>query len=322
MEQLGKTRLAVDYWLSYPGPSQLFQATAEQAVASHKHLFCQNPGLLLPRGGVGAPTSLRRAFCGDKYKAMRSYGVEGVMQCWYFGNYPSLMSKAAGELAFEGAFADKEAFLRRLAGIYWGEQQADAAAAAWSAFEEGYRQYPVNIMFSYYGPMHDGPVWELQLTPKNFPSCPGAGRPSTRSTATGLGNALPQRPHHGGGPSPSATACGRAGGRGLSQLPAPSGYYPQDEQSLGGAGSGNSVSQRRQHSGVLPPPGSAWPGRGRSSGAAGAAPPAGLCRDGKQPRPAPPVSKRTTGWAITARERASNTSRKSWRAGLPSWSSC
>ena len=72
--------------------------------------------------------------------------VKGVMQCWYFGNYPSLMSKAAGELAFCHDFSDKEAFLRHLAGIYFGNGRARKAAKAYQAFERAYAQYPLNIM--------------------------------------------------------------------------------------------------------------------------------------------------------------------------------
>lgn len=165
--QLGKPRQGVDYWLSYPGPSPLFDATAAQAQASGKRMYmktqvcCSHEVATVPY--VPVPGLIF-----DKYRAARGLGVEGVMQCWYFGNYPSMMSKAAGELAFEHDFTDKRAFLERLAGIYWGESRAAQAADAWEEFERGYREYPLNIMFSYYGPMHDGPVWELQLKPKNF----------------------------------------------------------------------------------------------------------------------------------------------------------
>ena len=100
----------------------------------------------------------------DKYNT----NVSGVMQCWYFGNYPSLMSKAAGELSFTDNFSDKESFLEHLAGIYFGNSNTQSAVKAWKLFEEGYKNYPTNILFSYYGPAHDGVVWELQLKPKNY----------------------------------------------------------------------------------------------------------------------------------------------------------
>jgi len=102
-----------------------------------------------------------------KYAAARAYGVEGVMQCWYFGNYPSMMSKAAGELAFVEKYEDEDAFLTSLAAIYWGRSRASQVVLAWKLFEKSYRMYPMNIMFSYYGPMHDSVVWKLYLEPKN-----------------------------------------------------------------------------------------------------------------------------------------------------------
>ena len=104
-----------------------------------------------------------------KYAGARRCQVEGILQCWYFGNYPSLMSKAAGELSFMEDFSDERGFLEYLAGILYGQSSAKAVAAAWEAFGEGYANYPVNVMFSYYGPMHDGVVWQLHLLPKNNP---------------------------------------------------------------------------------------------------------------------------------------------------------
>lgn len=228
VEQLGKTRLAVDYWLSYAGPSQLFRATAEQAMASQKHMFAKTQ-VCCSHEVASVPYVPTPGILWDKYKAMRSYRVEGVMQCWYFGNYPSLMSKAAGELAFEGEFADKEAFLRRLAGIYWGEEQASRTAQAWTEFEKGYILYPVNIMFSYYGPMHDGPVWELQLTPKNF-SLPRSWQTIDPTNGDRIGECM----LNGHTMEETLTLCHgmcEHWHAGLQKLPPPSGYYPQDEQS-------------------------------------------------------------------------------------------
>ena len=164
-EQLGKTRQAIDYWLSYKGPSQMFDDAAKTAVAHSKRMFakmqvcCSHEIATVPY--IPAPGILF-----DKYAAARKYNVEGVMQCWYFGNYPSMMSKAAGELAFESEFADKHAFLKSLAGTYCGDQ-TEQLVAAWNHFEESYTHYPLNIMFSYYGPMHDGVVWDLALEPKD-----------------------------------------------------------------------------------------------------------------------------------------------------------
>lgn len=166
-EQLGKERQAFDYWLSYAGPSQMFEGAAQVALEEKKTMFakmqvcCSHELATVPY--IPVPGILF-----DKYAGAYQCNVKGVMQCWYFGNYPSLMSKAAGELAFMSDFTDKDAFLEHLAGIYYG-RQAKQMVRAWNAFEKGYANYPLNSMFSYYGPMHDGVVWELSLLPKNRP---------------------------------------------------------------------------------------------------------------------------------------------------------
>jgi len=57
--------------------------------------------------------------------------------------------------------------LTRLAEIFYGRKNAPDVVKAWKCFEEGYKNYPLNIMFSYYGPMHDSVAWHLSLIPKN-----------------------------------------------------------------------------------------------------------------------------------------------------------
>jgi len=96
-----------------------------------------------------------------KYAAACQQGVTGVLQC----GYPSLMSKAAGELAFEAAFDDEAGFLRRLAGICWGNSRADAAVKAWQLFEKGYRQCPADGLFADSGLLCEAPARKLWLRP-------------------------------------------------------------------------------------------------------------------------------------------------------------
>ena len=67
---------------------------------------------------VPAPGLLYR-----KFKAMKDVGVTDVMMCWYFGNYPGVMNKAAGWLAYEDFAVEEEtSFLLRLARDDWGEE--------------------------------------------------------------------------------------------------------------------------------------------------------------------------------------------------------
>jgi hypothetical protein len=104
VEQLGRQRIALDYWLSVVGPGQVMsdslainrrrgiQTFAKiQACTSHEIStvpYVPVPGLLY-----------------DKYRQMYENGICGVLQCWYFGNYPCFMNKAACELAFVPFFS-------------------------------------------------------------------------------------------------------------------------------------------------------------------------------------------------------------------------
>lgn len=160
-------RRSVDYWLSYTGPSDLFKITAEEAVKTGHTIFakmqvcCSHEIASVPY--IPVPGILYK-----KYSEARKYGVEGIVQCWYFGNYPSIMSKIAGELSFEEKFENEDEFLRNVAAIWYGYSKADAVVKAWKLFEEGYRQYPLNVMFGYYGPAHDSIIWKLRLLPANI----------------------------------------------------------------------------------------------------------------------------------------------------------
>ena len=166
-DQLGKTRLAIDYWLSYTGPGSIFQESAQIAnergtpMYAKLQVCCSHEVASIPY--VPVPGILYK-----KYSYLHNHHVIGALQCWYFGNYPSLMSKAACELSFEPFFPDEDSFLLHLAGIYWGSQ-ASKAVEAWKLFEKGYANYPVNVAFEWFGPMHDGPAWPLHLEPVDMP---------------------------------------------------------------------------------------------------------------------------------------------------------
>lgn len=164
--QLGKPRLAWDYWLSYPGPSDMFVLTAKRAAKNKKKIYAKMQ-VCTSHEMATVPYIPVPGILFDKYKEATSLGVTGIMECWYFGNYPSLMNRASTELSYLSDYNNKEEFLYELAARLYGQSKAKNIANAWSAFEEGYRNYPTNIMFSYYGPMHDGVVWDLFPIPKN-----------------------------------------------------------------------------------------------------------------------------------------------------------
>lgn len=169
-EQVGKYRHAGDYWLSYEGPSELFADIARTAsgnrnqVSAKIQVGCSHEVATVPF--VPVPALLYR-----KYRAMREIGVSHVMQCWYFGNYPGIMNKAAGALAFNDFSDTEEDFLLRLARPEWGEYSGEVVRA-WKLLADGYANYPLENMFQYYGPMHDGLVWPLYLQPADKPLAP------------------------------------------------------------------------------------------------------------------------------------------------------
>ena len=176
--QLGSVRAGGDYWLSAVGPSDRFSLMAEAAkghcqFAAKLQVACSHECATVPY--IPAPGLVYR-----KYRKMKELGVRHVLQCWYFGNYPGLMNEAAGKLAYEDFSRGEDAFLEELAKPEWGCAWKHAVDA-WKHFADGYSNYPLDIQFQYYGPMHDGPVWPLYLKqamqpltrtwkPEKFPS--------------------------------------------------------------------------------------------------------------------------------------------------------
>jgi len=168
--QLGKGRPTWDYWLSYVGPSGLFRDCAKAAVrrgtrvSAKLQVSCSHE--VATTQVVPVPGILYR-----KYRRMHHLGVSSAMHSWYFGAYPSLMTRAAGKLSFSPFPAGERDFLLSLARRDWGRHAGDVVKA-WQCFRKGYSQYPTAHIFGYFGPAHDGPVWPLYLVPRRRPLAP------------------------------------------------------------------------------------------------------------------------------------------------------
>jgi len=166
VRQLGKMRRADDYWLSVPGPSALFRDCAKAARAQGTTVYakimagCSHELASVPY--IPVPGNLYRRFRG-----MHALGVSGALENWGSGNDPSLMNRAAGDLAFAPLPASETAFLNRHARRDWG-RHASTVVRAWRHFRAAYAHYPVAIGFSYFGPLHNGPVWPLYLEPRGL----------------------------------------------------------------------------------------------------------------------------------------------------------
>lgn len=164
--QLDKKRIVFDYSLAYIGPSELFEKTAQTVphMAAKLQVGCSHENAAVPF--IPVPENL----C-EKYAVLYKHKVAAVMQCWYFGNYPGLMNRTAGELSFEPFPEDFKEFLTLLARPEWG-RNAVRAAEAWSYFSRGYREFPANLSFEWYGPLHNCIVWPLHLFPVDEPVAP------------------------------------------------------------------------------------------------------------------------------------------------------
>lgn len=170
VKQLGKDRYAFDYWLSWPGPSKIFIDCCKNAVKSGARVSakiqvgCSHELATVPF--VPVPGNLYK-----KYIQMERLGVSAVMQCWYFGNYPGIMNKSAGELSFIPLPSSEDDFLLNLAMIDWGSD-VKRVVKVWKYFQKSYSYFPINLSFSWYGPLHDSITWPLHLIPVDKPIAP------------------------------------------------------------------------------------------------------------------------------------------------------
>ncbi len=170
--QLGKARRANDYWLSYVGPSDAFRTIANtlrdepvelsaKTQTSNSHEVASVPFIPVPGQLYG------------KYSAMRGLGVNTVMQCWYFGNLPSMMNRAASSaLPFSPEDITEDEFLQDLARRDWAAEDVPKVVEAWRLFADAYDNYPLTNAFQFYGPVTDGLVWPLHLKPVQLPLGP------------------------------------------------------------------------------------------------------------------------------------------------------
>lgn len=187
-EQLGRERYALDYWLSYAGPSQMYEFAAKNAQILGKRIYskmqicCSHELATVPY--IPAPGIIY-----DKMTTSKLLGSTGVLEGWYFGTCPSLMTRAVGLLSTDKVYANKREFLVELANLYYAKEDVEIVVDAWEFFEKSYQNYPLNVLFSYYGPMHDGVVWELALKPKNF-SLPRSWQLTDKPDGDRLGESL------------------------------------------------------------------------------------------------------------------------------------
>lgn len=164
--QLGKQRVVYDYSLAYVGPSKLFAKSADivPKAAAKIQVGCSHEDASVPY--IPVPQNLY-----EKYRFMHAHHVSSVMQCWYFGNYPGLMNKCAGELSFLPFPRDCRSFIADTIRPQW-RKDTERVTEALMKFSEAYRMFPANLLFEWYGPLHNCIVWPLFLFPEDKPIAP------------------------------------------------------------------------------------------------------------------------------------------------------
>ncbi len=161
----GRTVEVHEYSLSCVGPSPLFVELARAATAAGRTAYAKlqiGTSYELPT----VPYVPVPGIAYDKIAALGDLGVRGTMLNWIPGGFPGPMLKAAGEAVFEPR-PPKDAFLRRLAAIDWGETRAEAVVAAWNRFERAWQEYPFNNAVLYFGPLARGPAYHLHVEREN-----------------------------------------------------------------------------------------------------------------------------------------------------------
>ena len=97
---------------------------------------------------------------------LASEGVTGVMLSWSCGSAP------AKNLSVYRDFRKGETtigpVLDRIAAEHYGERAVPAVRRAWTAFSEGFRQYPFDVVTTYKGPQHWGPANPLYAKPTGY----------------------------------------------------------------------------------------------------------------------------------------------------------
>ncbi len=97
---------------------------------------------------------------------LSSAGVSGLMLSWSLGGYPSPNLEVFQAFTEKGQ--DAGTVLDRVAEQRYGRAAAPLVRQAWTAFSDGFREYPYHVGTLYQGPQHMGPANPLYLKPTGY----------------------------------------------------------------------------------------------------------------------------------------------------------
>jgi hypothetical protein len=97
---------------------------------------------------------------------LASAGVNGVLESWTCGGYPSPNLRAAAEYAYQPSPA-REQVLKQQATLMYGADGAAQALAAWRKFSDAFVEFPYGVAI-YTVPTQHGPANLLRIQPANL----------------------------------------------------------------------------------------------------------------------------------------------------------
>lgn len=164
-EQAGRTRHVSEYSISHPGPSEKTLALWRLAASCGlKAVAKLQVNCSWELGSV--PYLPTMDLVAEHAANLAASPVESVMLSWSQGGCPS------PNLALFNEFRrgdDAATVLDRTAARFYGKA-APAVRKAWTAYSEGFRNYPIEWQTVYYAPVQMGPANLLYATKTGYPA--------------------------------------------------------------------------------------------------------------------------------------------------------
>lgn len=80
------------------------------------------------------------------------------MECWNFGNFPTLVTEIASEMSWENGAEPRDKILLKYASELYGKENASEVVMAWDYFSKATDYYPLDMKFFYWGPLNRGSI--------------------------------------------------------------------------------------------------------------------------------------------------------------------
>lgn len=168
---------AVDYTISFPEPGPYFLSEARRAKERGVRLYSQanSAGRSWDYGVIPYdpfPYHWVRRY-NAMLKAKKEFGLCGIMESHHYGFWPSFISKIEKQMFTVPATTGTDA-LRLAAEELYGQENADAALAAWKLLSDAHTFYPCTNE-DQYGPFRIGPAYPFILEAMvKIPTVPNA----------------------------------------------------------------------------------------------------------------------------------------------------